>query len=169
MRLLFNMKPSAHKAQRIGVQDGDDNRHVGATNGHGQSNTHNCGQASGRSQHADSSHVLCGVQEVSHGSNIGSQKATVQSVSSRQHQRGRVEQSLQFSVGHQRSGKGHTSNVGSQKDGGFDHGCSWVCSKGGEMVNVGGDTGQNGGGANQGMESSYQLRKVSDFNLLGNG
>ena len=63
----------------------------------------------------------------------------------------------------------HTSNVGSQKDGGFDHGCSWVCSKGGEMVNVGGDTGQNSGCANQGMESSYQLRKVSDFNLLGDG
>ena len=62
-----------------------------------------------------------------------------------------------------------TSNKGPQENWGFDHCSSRVSGKGIEMVNVSGNAGQDSGSADQRVESSNQLRQVSNFDLLGNG
>ena len=44
-----------------------------------------------------------------------------------------------------------------------------VSGKAGEVINVGGDAGQDRGHANQGVEGGDELRQVSDLNLLSDG
>merc|ERR1711936_739505 len=77
--------------------------------------------------------------------------------------------SVQLPVGDERPSESDSSVVGTEEGGSLNHGGGGVGCKPWEMVDVGGDTREDGGHADQGVERSDQLGQVSDLNLLGDG
>merc|ERR550519_3086761 len=154
---------------RVGVEDGDDDRHVGSTNSHGESDSHHTGQGGGGAEHGQTDRHAGVVQEVAHGSNIGGQQTGIECMAARQHQRVRTEITVELAIGNQRPSEGHTSDESSQEGGGLDHGGSRVSGEAREMVDVGGHAGQHGGHADQGVEGSHQLGQVGDLDPLSDG
>merc|ERR1719361_2302481 len=130
---------------------------------------HHTGEAGSGAQHGQTAHHAGVVEEVSHGSDIGSQQTGVESVSARQHQGIGVEISVQLPVGNERPSESDSSDVGAEEGGSLNHGGGGVGCKPWEMVDVGGDTREDGGHADQGVERSDQLGQVSDLDLLGDG
>merc|ERR1711868_10836 len=106
----------------VGVQYGDDDRHVRSTNGHGQSDSHHAGQGGGGAEHGQAGAHARVVQEVSHGSHVGRQQTGVESVSAGQHEGVGAQVTVQLAVGDQRSSEGDSTNVCTKEGGGLDHG-----------------------------------------------
>merc|ERR1712126_413650 len=170
MRLLFKHEAlSTERPAGEGVEYGDDDRHVRSTNGHGQGDAHHAGQGGGGAEHGQAGAHARVVQEVSHGSHVGGQQTGVESVSAGQHEGVGAQVTVQLSVGDQGSSEGDSTNVCTKEGGGLDHGGSRVGGKAGEMVNVCGNTGEDSGHTNQGVEGGDQLGKVGDLDLLGDG
>lgn len=71
------------------------------TNGHSKCDTHDSREGGGGSQHGQSSVEGWVDEVVSHGTNISSKETSIEGMAAREEEGGRVQQSLQFSVGNQ--------------------------------------------------------------------
>merc|ERR1719187_2832893 len=158
---------SAESPSGVGVEDSDDNRHVSATNGHSEGDSHHAGEGGSSAKHAKTHTKLRGHEEVAHGAGVSGQKATVDGVSARQHQRVGVQVAIELAIGDEGPSEGDTTDVGSEEEGGLDHGGGGVGGKAGVVIQVGGEAGEHGSHADQRVEGSDQLGQVSDLDLLG--
>merc|ERR1719348_1517472 len=158
---------SAESPSGVGVEDSDDDGHVSATNGHGESDSHHAGEGSSGAQHAKAHTKLRGHEEVAHGACVSGQKATVDGVSARQHQRVGVQVAVELAIGDEGPGEGDTADVSSEEECRLDHGGGGIGGKAGVVIQVGGKAGEHGSHADQRVEGSNQLRQVGDLDLLG--
>merc|ERR1719402_1287869 len=160
---------STESPSRVGVENGDDHRHVGTANSHGQGETHDSGQGGSGAQHGHADSEGGVHQVVGHGTGIGGQKTGIEGVTTREHQRGGVEGALQFSVGDQRSSERDPTDIAAEEEGSLDHSGGGVGGEGGVVVDVGGHAGQHCGHTDQRVKRCHQLGQVGNLDLLGDG
>ena len=108
-------------------------------------------------------------QEHAHGANVGSHEGTVDGVAAGKKDRGRVEKSLELAIGHDGAAEGHATDVGTEEEGDLLGSGGRVFSEVREVVDVGGDAGEDRGDADERVEGGDQLRQVGDFDSLGDG
>merc|ERR1719348_1766686 len=125
---------SAESPSGVGVEDSDDNGHVSATNGHGESDSHHAGEGGSGAEHAKAHSELRGHEEVAHGAGVSGQKATVDGMPARQHQRVGVQVAVELAIGDEGPGEGDTTDVSSEEEGGLDHGGGGVGGKAGVVI-----------------------------------
>ena len=135
----------------------------------GNTYTHGCAHEGSGSEHRDAD-VVGGInQEHAHGANIGGHEGAVDGMSAGQKDRGRVEKSLELAVGHDGAAEGDSTDVGAKEQGDLLGGGGWVLSEVGEVVDVGGHAGEDGGDTDERVESGHQLGQVRDLDALGDG
>ena len=135
----------------------------------GQTYSHSCAHGRSGRQACDAGTVGRVREEHSQRDDVGSHQAAVDRVATGNHDGSGVENSLKLSVGHDRPAEGHASDVGSEEESDLLRGGGRVSFEVREVVDVGGDAGEDCGNADQRMEGGDQLGKVGDLDAFSDG